>query len=90
MVSSFFLQLLMTSFFFFFFLPKFSVNVSNAVIFGLKQDLNITSGNKYNIALAIFYVPYILSEIPSNLLMKKCKPHVWCTFYFWILSIQAI
>ena len=65
----------------FFFLSNFSVNVSNAVIFGLKQDLGMTKGNKYNIALTIFYVPYIVFEVPSNILMKKCKPHVWCTFY---------
>lgn len=27
------------------------------------------------------FVPYILFEVPSNFLMKKFKPHVWCKFY---------
>ncbi len=35
-------------------------------------------GTKYNTALAIFFVPYILLEIPSNILLKKFNPHVWC------------
>lgn len=44
---------------------------------GLKEDLNIENGTKYNTALTILFVPYIVFEIPSNILMKKLKPHVW-------------
>lgn len=57
-----------------------SVNISNAAILGLKSELDLTTGTKYNTALTIFFVPYILLEIPSNILLKKLKPHVWCTF----------
>ncbi|KAI0786404.1 MFS general substrate transporter [Abortiporus biennis] len=60
------------------------VNIANASIFGLKQDLKL-AGNEYNTALVIFFVPYIISEIPSNALMKRFKPHVWlsgCMFMF--------
>ncbi|KAJ9299963.1 hypothetical protein DTO217A2_8069 [Paecilomyces variotii] len=62
------------------------VNISNAVIFGLEDDLDINpAGTKYNTALTIFFVPYIIFEIPSNVLLKKLKPHVWlsiCMFGF--------
>lgn len=54
------------------------VNISNANIFGLSTDLHIATGNKYNTALVIFFVPYVLFEIPSNVLLKKLKPHIWC------------
>lgn len=54
------------------------VNISNAAVLGLKEDLDIVHGTKYNTALTIFFVPYILFEIPSNVLLKKLKPHVWC------------
>lgn len=54
------------------------VNVSNANVYGMSEDLNMT-GNKFNTALAIFFVPYVIAEIPSNWLMKKFKPHVWLT-----------
>jgi hypothetical protein len=53
------------------------VNISNAAILGLKEDLDIVNGTKYNTALTIFFVPYIIFEIPSNVLLKKLKPHVW-------------
>uniref|UniRef100_A0A093V3W3 Putative transporter C11D3.18C n=1 Tax=Talaromyces marneffei PM1 TaxID=1077442 RepID=A0A093V3W3_TALMA len=42
------------------------VNISNALLFGLEQDLDIQSGTKYNTALMIFFVPYVIFE-----------PHVW-------------
>ncbi|EGC48927.1 MFS transporter [Histoplasma capsulatum var. duboisii H88] len=66
------------------------VNISNAVIFGLRKDLGIESGNRYNTALTIFFVPYILFEIPSNILLKKLKPHVWlsgCMFGFGLVTL---
>jgi hypothetical protein len=45
------------------FLTHHSVNISNAAIFGLKEDLSL-GGVEYNTALTIFFVPYI--SIVSN------------------------
>lgn len=56
------------------------VNISNALIMGLPKDLHL-KGNQTNVALTIFFVPYILFEIPSNIFLKKLKPHVWRMFY---------
>lgn len=53
-----------------------SVNIGNAAIFGLKEDLNL-GGVEYNVALTIFFIPYILFEIPSNLILKKVRPRIW-------------
>ncbi|GAB1209099.1 hypothetical protein APSETT445_007865 [Aspergillus pseudonomiae] len=55
------------------------VNISNAAVLGLQEDLNIVNGTKYNTALTIFFVPYVIFEIPSNILLKKLRPHVWLT-----------
>ncbi|KAJ5574034.1 uncharacterized protein N7459_008461 [Penicillium hispanicum] len=66
------------------------VNVSNAALLGLKEDLHITEGTKYNTALTIFFVPYIVFEIPSNILLKRFKPHVWlsiCMFGFGLVMV---
>lgn len=65
------------------------VNISNAAIFGLREDLKL-DGVKYNTALTIFFVPYILCEIPSNVLLKKLKPHLWlsgCMFMFGLVTM---
>jgi sugar phosphate permease len=45
-------------------------NIGNAKIEGLDTDLNLT-GIQYNIALSLFFVPYILLEVPSNVVLKK-------------------
>ncbi|THX02384.1 MFS general substrate transporter [Aureobasidium pullulans] len=44
-------------------------NVGNAKISGLSQELKL-DGDKFNIALAVFYIPYILVDVPSNLVLK--------------------
>lgn len=64
-------------------------NIANASIFGLQDDLGLKP-TEYNTALTIFFVPYIVFEIPSNVLMKKLKPHVWlsaCMFLFGLVTI---
>ncbi|KAF9895109.1 hypothetical protein FE257_000011 [Aspergillus nanangensis] len=47
-------------------------NIGNAKIEGLADDLGM-DGLQWNIALSIFFVPYILLEIPSNILLKNFK-----------------
>lgn len=44
-------------------------NIGNAEVAGLSEDLGL-KGNQFNIALAIFYVPYIVVDVPSNLVLK--------------------
>ncbi|KAJ4292165.1 High-affinity nicotinic acid transporter [Collariella sp. IMI 366227] len=52
------------------------VNIANARAFGLEKDLGM-AGNQYNTALVIFFVPYILFEVPSNILLKHFSPRKW-------------
>lgn len=47
-------------------------NIGNARIDGLADDLHLDA-NKFNIALAVFYVPYICYDVPSNLVIKYFK-----------------
>lgn len=52
------------------------INIGNARIQGLEKDLNM-KGQDYNIALLIFFIPYILFEVPSNVLIRKLAPSTW-------------
>ncbi|CCH44602.1 putative membrane protein [Wickerhamomyces ciferrii] len=45
-------------------------NIGNAKIEGLTEDLGLTD-NQYNICLTMFFIPYALFEVPSNILLKK-------------------
>lgn len=40
------------------------------------SQLDLT-GQKYNIAVALFFVPYVLMEFPSNILLKYFSPSKW-------------
>lgn len=40
------------------------------------EDLNMT-GHDYNVALFVFFVPYILFEVPSNIIIKRIAPSTW-------------
>ncbi|KAI9374216.1 major facilitator superfamily domain-containing protein [Aspergillus egyptiacus] len=51
-------------------------NVGNAKILGLEEDLNITN-RQYDTGLAVFYLFYVLSEVPSNLAIRKVSPKIW-------------
>ncbi|KAI0816935.1 MFS general substrate transporter [Trametes gibbosa] len=48
----------------------------NAKLQGLLTQLNL-DGNKYNIALTMYFVSYTLGTVPSNLLLKKLRPSRW-------------
>jgi len=52
------------------------INIANARSFRLQEDLGMT-GVDFNTALTIFFLPYCLFEIPSNILLKRCSPRVW-------------
>lgn len=60
------------------------INIGNARLQGLEKDLNM-KGNDYNIVLFIFFIPYILCEVPCNIIMKKLAPSTWISsiMFFW-------
>ncbi|RTE68843.1 hypothetical protein BHE90_016779 [Fusarium euwallaceae] len=51
-------------------------NIGNAKVAGMNQDLGL-SGKQYNIAVTVFFVPYILFEVPSNIVLKLTRPSIW-------------
>lgn len=54
-------------------------NIGNAKIDGLTTDLHL-DGNKFNIALACFYILYILIDVPSNIILKRVGAGHFLTF----------
>ncbi|KIH89397.1 major facilitator superfamily transporter [Sporothrix brasiliensis 5110] len=52
------------------------INIANAKVFYLADDLKL-SGVQYNTALTIFFVPYVVFELASNIMLKRFSPRVW-------------
>ena len=55
----------------------------------MTTDLNF-EGNDYNVALFIFFVPYILFEVPSNIIIKKIAPSTWLSGIMFCWGIVTI
>jgi MFS family permease len=55
------------------------VNIGNARIAGLAEDLVLT-GNRYNIILLAFFPAYIIFEIPSNYILRRAGVARWLAF----------
>jgi len=63
------------------------INIGNARIQGLGDELKLNENYKFNWALSIFYIVYLLVEVPSNMLLKKIGgryflPLLVCAFGF--------
>ncbi|KAH0578144.1 hypothetical protein H2248_004107 [Termitomyces sp. 'cryptogamus'] len=50
-------------------------NLANARVAGLQKDININN-HQFSIALTVTYIPYILSQLPSNLVLKAVGPNL--------------
>lgn len=51
-------------------------NIGNAKIAGMADDLKLTS-NQYSISLIVFFITYVLFEVPSNLILSRTRPSVF-------------
>ena len=51
-------------------------NVANARLDGLTTDLNMT-GNQYLTGLTLYFIGYVLFEIPCNIVLKRTSPKKW-------------
>jgi MFS family permease len=51
-------------------------NVGNARIEGLATDLHMT-GDQYLTGLTLYFIGYVLFEVPCNLVLKVWKPRLW-------------
>lgn len=55
------------------------VNIGNARLYGLEEDLGMT-GNDYQLAVSVLFITYLSFEVPSNLVLKKFTPSRWIAF----------
>lgn len=66
------------------------INIGNARIAGLGEDLELNVGVRFNWALSIFYIVYLLVEVPSNIALKRFGPRFYIpalVFGFGFVSI---
>ncbi|KIV81233.1 hypothetical protein PV11_08660 [Exophiala sideris] len=68
-------------------------NIGNAKVAGMNKELKLT-GTQYNIALTVFFFPYSIFEVPSNIVLKLMRPSLWITILMlsWgvVMTLQGI
>lgn len=53
------------------------VNLPNARIAGMDDDLALSVGDRYSIVTMIFFVPYVVFQFPSNVVLRKIGAMAW-------------
>ncbi|KAK7911517.1 hypothetical protein PG985_013998 [Apiospora marii] len=51
-------------------------NIGNAKIAGMDKELDLTS-DRYSIVLVVFFIGYVLWEVPSNMILARTKPSIF-------------
>ncbi|OJD30721.1 vitamin h transporter [Diplodia corticola] len=51
-------------------------NIGNAKIAGMMDDLRLTS-DEYSVSLIVFFVSYVVFEVPSNLILSRTRPSIF-------------
>ncbi|KAF2747975.1 MFS general substrate transporter [Sporormia fimetaria CBS 119925] len=56
------------------------INISAARIAGMDVELKFRIGDRYSIALLIFFITYFIFELPSNIVLRKVGAANWLAF----------
>lgn len=51
-------------------------SIGNAKVAGMYDDLKLTSSD-YSMALVIFFISYVIFEIPSNMILARTRPSLY-------------
>ncbi|EAT81899.2 hypothetical protein SNOG_10505 [Parastagonospora nodorum SN15] len=65
-------------------------NIANARIEGMEKGLSMPA-NGYNTALWIFYIPFVLVEVPSNMIMSmpRVRPNIFLGINMLVLGVVS-
>ncbi|PVV02505.1 hypothetical protein BB560_003039 [Smittium megazygosporum] len=75
--------------FVYFFAVMDRANVGAALANGIIENLKLSSTDQGNIG-SFFFIFYVISETPANMLLKKFKPHIWFSFIICAWSIVVM
>lgn len=64
-------------------------NIGNAKTGGMQADLNLTA-SEYSLVLSIFFVGYLLWEVPSNMMLARSRPSIFLPTIMFIWGAMSI
>ncbi|OZJ04492.1 hypothetical protein BZG36_02667 [Bifiguratus adelaidae] len=63
-------------------------NIGNAEAGGMQQSLSITS-TQYSVILLVFFISYVIFEVPSNMILTRVRPSIYLSVLCVIWGIVA-
>ncbi|KAH7153844.1 major facilitator superfamily domain-containing protein [Fusarium sp. MPI-SDFR-AT-0072] len=64
-------------------------NIANANAAGMSESLNMKDSD-YSLLVYLFFVGYFLCEVPSNMIMNKCRPSIYLPTIVWVWGCIVI
>ncbi|EJC99323.1 MFS general substrate transporter [Fomitiporia mediterranea MF3/22] len=66
-------------------------NIGNARLYNLEADLHLSDA-EYLMSLTLFYIPYVLCEVPANTCLKRIRPSIWLPviMLLWGITTQGL
>ncbi|BFZ62120.1 hypothetical protein YB2330_003199 [Saitoella coloradoensis] len=64
-------------------------NIGNAKLDGLTTDIGM-SGDAYLWTLTLYFIGYVIFEVPSNIVLKKTSPRIWLPLIMFIWGIVSV
>ncbi|KAJ9080024.1 hypothetical protein DSO57_1029408 [Entomophthora muscae] len=65
------------------------VNIGQAKLYGLEKDLHLEP-HQFSWSLSVFFISYLLFEVPSNLMLKKASPPRWMALIMFCWGVTTI
>ncbi|KAJ2917765.1 hypothetical protein MD484_g2675, partial [Candolleomyces efflorescens] len=56
------------------------INLGAAYAAGMGKDLHLTIGARYSLVACLYFVPYIIFQLPGNLVLRRVGVRNWLTF----------
>ncbi|KAJ4246338.1 hypothetical protein NW762_013689 [Fusarium torreyae] len=64
-------------------------NIANANAAGMSESLDMKDAD-YSLLVYLFFVGYFLCEVPSNMIMNKCRPSIYLPTIVWVWGCVVI
>ncbi|CAF4973432.1 unnamed protein product, partial [Rotaria sp. Silwood1] len=64
-------------------------NIANAKLGGLEHDTHLTP-QEYRWTLSIFFIGYVIFEVPSNIILRRWRPSIWIALIVLLTGTVAV
>lgn len=69
---------------------KLKANSPFSAVAGMNKELQLQVGNRYSVILLVFFAPYVVFELPSNIALRKFGAANWLSLITLLWGITIV